>query len=73
MHVPEQETMTQPQPSPSGPHQITPAPRWVKVLALLAAILLAAVIVLHLTGNSLGGPGSHGIRHVPGQPSSPQR
>lgn len=35
------------------------APRWVKVLALVALLLVVLLAVLHLTGNSLGGPGSH--------------
>jgi hypothetical protein len=32
-------------------------PRWAKVGAILALLLAAAVLVLHLTGNSLGGHG----------------
>jgi hypothetical protein len=32
-------------------------PRWVKVSGLVALLVLAAVAVLHLTGNSLGGHG----------------
>jgi hypothetical protein len=31
----------------------------VKVLGLLVLLLVLLVAVLHLTGNSLGGPGSH--------------
>lgn len=34
-------------------------PRWVKILGFIFIALIALVIVLHLTGNSLGGPGSH--------------
>jgi hypothetical protein len=34
-------------------------PRWVKVLGVLVLVLVLLVAVLHLTGNSLGGPGSH--------------
>lgn len=34
-------------------------PRWVKVFAIIVIVLVLLVIVLHLTGNSLGGPGSH--------------
>ena len=34
-------------------------PRWVKVLGLLVLLLLLLLLVLHLTGNSVGGPGSH--------------
>ncbi|MCA0144061.1 hypothetical protein [Blastococcus sp. LR1] len=35
------------------------APRWVKVLALLVLLLALVFVVLHLTGNSVGGPGRH--------------
>jgi hypothetical protein len=35
-------------------------PRWVKVLAIAAALFLLAVAVLHLTGNALGGHAMHG-------------
>lgn len=31
-------------------------PRWVEALGVVVLVLVA---VLHLTGNSLGGPGSH--------------
>ena len=34
-------------------------PRWVKVLVIIFIALVLLVIVLHLTGNSLGGPGGH--------------
>jgi hypothetical protein len=34
-------------------------PRWVHVLGVLVLLLVLLVVVLHLTGNSLGGPGSH--------------
>ncbi|NEM04998.1 hypothetical protein [Geodermatophilus normandii] len=34
-------------------------PRWVKVLGVAVLLLVLLVAVLHLTGNSLGGPGSH--------------
>lgn len=36
-----------------------PAPRWVKVSAILAVILLLGVVIVHLAG---GGLGNH-IRH----------
>lgn len=39
-------------------------PRWVKVFGLIALLLLLLVVILHLTGNSFGGPMSHGI-HLP--------
>ena len=41
--------------------EIAPAPLWVKVLGVVTGLLLLIVAVLHLTGNSLGGPGSHGM------------
>ena len=34
-------------------------PRWVTAVLIAAVLLLALVVLLHLTGNSLGGPGSH--------------
>ncbi|TFV43753.1 hypothetical protein [Blastococcus sp. TF02A-35] len=37
----------------------TGRPRWVTAVLIAAVLLLALVVVLHLTGNSLGGPGSH--------------
>jgi hypothetical protein len=43
-------------PGGRGPHR---RPRWVSAAVLIAVLLLAVVVVLHLTGNSLGGPGSH--------------
>ena len=45
-----------PVPSPARP---AGAPRWVKVLGVLVLLLVLLVAVLHLTGSSLGGPGSH--------------
>jgi hypothetical protein len=45
------------------------APRWVKVLGLIGIALVVLVVLLHLTGNSPGGPGSH---MLPGQPSLQQ-
>ncbi len=44
-------------------------PQWVKVFGVIAIILVLLVIILHLTGNSLGGPGSHAM---PLQHSMPQ-
>jgi hypothetical protein len=41
-----------------------PMPRWVKVFGFIFLALLVVVVVMHVTGNSLGGPGSHG-RHEP--------
>lgn len=35
------------------------APRWVKVFAIVALILFAVIVVLHLTGNQLGGHMHH--------------
>ena len=34
-------------------------PRWVKVFVIIFIVLILAVVILHLTGNSLGGPGGH--------------
>ena len=34
-------------------------PRWVTAVILAAVLLAAVVVVLHLTGDGLGGPGSH--------------
>ena len=34
-------------------------PRWVKVFAVVAIVLIVLFVGLHLTGNTLGGPGSH--------------
>ncbi len=34
-------------------------PRWVKVSGMIVAVLVLLFVILHLTGNSLGGPGSH--------------
>ena len=47
---------------PSGATTGTSPPRWVKVSAIVASILLVVFVVLHLTGNQLGGhmpPGPH--------------
>ena len=38
---------------------ITPTPRWVKVLGIITLIVVLLYVILHLTGNNLGGPGSH--------------
>ncbi len=43
--------------SDGGPPAGTP--RWVKILGVVLLLLVLLVVVLHLTGNSLGGPGSH--------------
>ena len=34
-------------------------PRWVKLLGIVVLVLAVLLVVLHLTGDSLGGPGSH--------------
>lgn len=34
-------------------------PRWVKVFGIVIIALVLLVGILHLTGNSLGSPGSH--------------
>jgi hypothetical protein len=41
------------------PRPQTGRPRWVTAVFLAAVLLVALVVVLHLTGDSLGGPGSH--------------
>jgi hypothetical protein len=58
--------MSQPSPDrPDDAHLMPHAgshlgrPRWVTVSLVLALLLLALIVVLHLTGNSVGGPGSH--------------
>jgi hypothetical protein len=45
-------------------------PRWVKLFAIITIVLLLLFGILHLTGNSLGGPGSHtsSIEHRVQQP-----
>ncbi len=47
--------------TPMGPdHQATAStPAWVKVFGMIAIVLALVIGALHLTGNSLGGPGSH--------------
>lgn len=37
----------------------TGTPRWVKVFGIIIIVLVLLFGVLHLTGNSLGGPGGH--------------
>lgn len=34
-------------------------PRWVKVFGIMFIVLVLLFVILHVTGNSLGGPGSH--------------
>lgn len=43
------------------PKRETPpvTPRWVKLFAMIVIILILLFGILHLTGNSLGGPNSH--------------
>ena len=41
-------------------------PRWVKVFGIVALVLFLVVVIMHLTGNSMGGHGGH-RRHVPAQ------
>jgi ABC-type transporter Mla subunit MlaD len=45
----------------AGPNRgsTTGAPRWVKVFGIIFIVLVLVFVILHLTGNSLGGPGSH--------------
>lgn len=35
----------------------TPIPRWVKGFVIILILLLVAFVVLHLTGNGMGGHG----------------
>jgi hypothetical protein len=42
---------------PSDPEASTP--RWVKVFGIVMIVLALGFGIMHLTGNSLGGPGSH--------------
>jgi hypothetical protein len=54
--------VSDPKPDPDIPAdagQPAGTPHWVKVLGSLVLLLVLLVAVLHLTGNSLGGPGSH--------------
>jgi hypothetical protein len=37
----------------------TGAPRWVKVFGIVILVLVLLVVLLHLTGNSLGGHDAH--------------
>lgn len=50
--------MPQPHVRPD-PEAAPGTPRWVKIGGCIVVALLLLLIVLHLTGNSLGGPGSH--------------
>jgi hypothetical protein len=45
----------------SGAGQGSPpgVPLWVKLVVVAFLLLVAAVIVLHITGNGFGGPGGH--------------
>ena len=44
-------------------------PRWVKILGVSVLVLALLFVALHLSGNSLGGPGSH----MPMMPHSEQQ
>ena len=48
----------------------TGTPRWVKVFGIIVIVLVLLFGILHLTGNSLGGPGGHTppIEHSVQQP-----
>ena len=45
----------------AGPDRGSPTgtPRWVKVFGIIALALVLLFIILHLTGNNLGGHGGH--------------
>ncbi len=47
-----------------------PTPRWVKLSGIIVIVLVLLFGVLHLTGNSLGGPSGHmsPIEHSVQQP-----
>ncbi|MDZ4718631.1 MAG: hypothetical protein SH847_09265 [Roseiflexaceae bacterium] len=47
--------------TPAGASHESPpsAPRWVQAFGTVLIVLVVLIIILHLTGNSLGGPGSH--------------
>jgi len=49
--------------TPLPPDRATPPsmPRWVKVFGIILLMLVIVVIILHLTGNNLGG-------HIPHMP-----
>ena len=46
-------------------------PRWVKVFGIIALVLVLLFVILHLTGNSLGGPGGMTPPGGPGGPTPP--
>jgi len=53
--------MAEPSPEHRGDRESRPPagrPRWVKAVVIGAVLLLAVVVVLHLTGNGVG-PGNH--------------
>ncbi len=57
--------------SPSELTKKPPAPRWVKIFGIIAAVVVVLVAVALMTG--LGGPGAHGPgRHVPGDDATEQ-
>ena len=41
-------------------------PRWLKWAGLAFLVLILVLIVMHVTGNSLGGPGSHTMPFMQG-------
>ena len=58
--------MAHPPPDSNGYNGVEPTadrppgtPRWVKVFGIVVIVLVLVLGILHLTGNSLGGPGSH--------------
>lgn len=51
--------MSQTHIEPDGGGSVTGTPRWVKVFGIIAFVFVVLFVILHLTGNSLGGPGSH--------------
>ena len=43
-------------------------PRWLKLAGIIFVVLILALVIMHITGNSLGGPGGHTMPVLPGAP-----
>ncbi len=57
------EHMNAPHPSDGNhdPRRYRGTPRWVKAFAIVGAVLLLILIVLHITGHGFGGHSLHGV------------